>query len=105
MFQKQIESSLCYSFAWSAVVKSGIKKYNSACINIGIWKIIPYLQANPYRLKTKNINSLIFISKIINKLMLMGLFLFLGLVFFLKKEKSLSYIDADVFKMVLWWYD
>ena len=31
----------------------------------------------------------------------MGLFLFLGLVFFLEKEKSLSYIDADVFKMVL----
>ena len=29
-----------------------------------IWGIILYLQANPYRLKTKNINSLIFISTI-----------------------------------------
>ena len=32
---------------------------------IDIWGIILYLQANPYRLKTKNINSLIFISTII----------------------------------------
>ena len=32
---------------------------------IDIWEIILYLQANPYRLKTKNINSLIFISTII----------------------------------------
>ena len=31
-----------------------------------ISEIILYLQANPYRLKTKNINSLIFISTIIN---------------------------------------
>ena len=29
---------------------------------IDIWEIIPYLQANPYRIKTENINSLIFIS-------------------------------------------
>ena len=28
-------------------------------------KIIPYLQANPYWLQTKNINTLIFISTII----------------------------------------
>ena len=39
------------------------------CISIklytDIWEIILYLQANPYRLKTKNINSLIFISTII----------------------------------------
>ena len=27
---------------------------------IDIWQIILYLQANPYRLKTKNINSVIF---------------------------------------------
>ena len=32
---------------------------------IDIWKIFPYLQPNPYRLKTKNINSVIFISNII----------------------------------------
>ena len=32
---------------------------------IDICKIIPYLQANPYWLKTKNMNSLIFISAII----------------------------------------
>ena len=32
---------------------------------IDICEIILYLQANPYRLKTKNINSLIFISTII----------------------------------------
>ena len=32
---------------------------------IDIWEIILYLQANPYRLKTKNIKSLIFISTII----------------------------------------
>ena len=34
-------------------------------LNIDIWEIILYLQANPYRLKTKNINSLTFISTII----------------------------------------
>ena len=33
------------------------------CIHIQL--IIPYLQANPYQLKTKNINNLIFISAII----------------------------------------
>ena len=32
---------------------------------IDIWEIILYLQANPYRLKTKNINSLISVSTII----------------------------------------
>ena len=34
-------------------------------INIDIWEIIVYLQANSYRRKTQNINSLIFISTII----------------------------------------
>ena len=34
-------------------------------LNIDIWEIILYLQANPYQLKTKNINSLIFIGIII----------------------------------------
>ena len=34
-------------------------------LNIDIWEIIPYLQANRYRLKTKNIKNLIFISTII----------------------------------------
>ena len=32
---------------------------------IDMWEIILYLQAYPYRLKTKNINSLICISNII----------------------------------------
>ena len=32
---------------------------------IDICEIVPYLQANPYQLKTKNINSLIFIGAII----------------------------------------
>ena len=32
---------------------------------IDIWKIIPYLQVNPYWLKSKNINNLIFISTFI----------------------------------------
>ena len=43
-------------------------------LNIDIWEIILYLQANPYRLKTKNINSLIFISTIIKQLILMIFF-------------------------------
>ena len=34
-------------------------------LSIDIWEIILYLEANPYRLKTKNIISLIFISTII----------------------------------------
>ena len=41
---------------------------------IDISKIIMYLQANPYRLKTKNINSLIFISTVIKYQMLMTFF-------------------------------
>ena len=32
---------------------------------IDIWEIIQYLQANPCRFRTKNINSLIFMSIII----------------------------------------
>ena len=31
-------------------------------LNIDICETILYLQSNPYRLKTKNVNSLIFIS-------------------------------------------
>ena len=34
-------------------------------LNIDIWEIILHLQANPHQLKTKNINSLMFISTII----------------------------------------
>ena len=34
-------------------------------VYIDMWEIIIYLQAKPYRLKSKNINSLIFISTII----------------------------------------
>ena len=43
---------------------------------IDIWKTVPYLQANPYRLKIENINSLIFISAIIKWLMLLIFVLF-----------------------------
>ena len=45
---------------------------NAICIQLylAIWEIILYLQANPYRLKTKNINSLIFISTIIKLIFL-----------------------------------
>ena len=32
---------------------------------IHIWKTNPYSQANPYRVNTKDINSLIFVSTII----------------------------------------
>ena len=46
---------------------------------ICIWETTLFLQANPYRVKTKNINILIFISTIINKLML--------IIFCLKKKK------------------
>ena len=52
---------------------------------IDIWEIILYLQANPYLLKNKNINSLIFISTIIKYVMLM-IFSF-DSVDFLQKEK------------------
>ena len=42
---------------------------NTICIqlNNNIWEIILYLQANPYRFKTKNTNSLVFISTLLNK--------------------------------------
>ena len=33
---------------------------------IDIWEIITYLQGNLYRLKTENIDNLIFVSTIIN---------------------------------------
>ena len=45
-------------------------------LNIDIWEIILYLQANPYRLKTKNINSLISLC-------------FIALGFLRKKRKEL----------------
>ena len=53
---------------------------------IDIWEIILYLQANPYQLKTKNINILIFINILIKLLTL-----FYRIVFF-KKEKDLFVI-------------
>ena len=56
-------------------------------IYVDIWKIIPYLQANQYRLKTNNIDSLIFISTIIKKLLMV--FCFLDLVFLRKKRTGL----------------
>ena len=49
-------------------------------------EIILYSQANPYRLKTKNINSLIFISTIIK---CNGCFRFIGLGFLRKNRKGL----------------
>ena len=58
-----------------------------------------YLQSNPYRLKTKNINSLIFISTIIKYLMLMILLLYRLGVF--KKERGLLYIDVILHKIIV----
>ena len=59
------------------------------CIQLNnyVWETIIYLQANPYRLKTKIINSLIFICTIIKYLMLIIFLCFIVLVFF-KKEKK-----------------
>ena len=54
---------------------------------IVISRIIPYLQANPYGLITKNINSLIFISTITKWLMLMIFFVFRE-DFFKKQKKT-----------------
>ena len=51
-------------------------------------EIILYLQANPYRLQTKNMDSLIFTSAII-KLMLNIFFCFIGLVSLRKIRKGL----------------
>ena len=51
-------------------MKMQYQKYRKMqfCIqsNINIWEIILDLQANPYRLKTKNINSLIFLAALLN---------------------------------------
>ena len=60
---------------------------NKNIIYVDTWKIIPYLQANQYRLKTNNIDSLIFISTIIKKLLMV--FCFLDLVFLRKKRTGL----------------
>ena len=50
-------------------MKIQYQKYQKTqfCIQlyIDIWEIVLYLQANPYQLKTKNINGLIFISTMI----------------------------------------
>ena len=50
-------------------MKMQYQKYQKMkfCIQlyIDIWEIFLYLQANPYQLRTKNINSLILISTII----------------------------------------
>ena len=35
-------------------------------LNIDIWEILLYLQANPYRLKTKNINIVILLAPLLN---------------------------------------
>ena len=49
---------------------------------------------DPYRLKAKNINSLIFISTIIKLLMLNIFFYFIDLVLLREKENSFLYIDV-----------
>ena len=67
-------------------------------IYVDIWKIIPYLQANQYRLKTNNIDSLIFISTIIKKLLMV--FCFLDLVFLRKKRTGLVYIDVLLHRVI-----
>ena len=70
-------------------------------LNIDIWEITLYLQANPYGLKTKNINSFTFISTIVKQLMLM-FFLFYRLGLFQeRKEKSLLYIDVLFHKVII----
>ena len=67
-------------------MKMQYQKYRKMqfCIQLyfDTWEIILYLQANPYRLKTKIINSRIFISTIIKQLMLMIFFLFYWLGLF-----------------------
>ena len=65
---------------------------------IDIWEIILHLQANPYRLKTYDINSLIFISPIIEQLMLV-IFLIYRFNFF-KKEKGLLYIEVLLHRVI-----
>ena len=70
-------------------------------LNIDIWEITLYLQANPHGLKTKNINSFTFISTIVKQLMLM-FFLFYRLGLFQeRKEKSLLYIDVLFHKVII----
>ena len=56
-------------------------------LHVRLGEINLHLQANPYQLKTKNINSLVFISTIIKYLMLM-IFIFVLKVWFFKKEKE-----------------
>ena len=77
---------------WSWKYENAIPEIseNSICIQVYIdmWEII-YLQAKPYRLKSKNINSLIFISTIIKWLMLVIFLFCFGLVFFKKEKKEL----------------
>ena len=58
--------------------------YISLYVDIG--RIIPYLQANPYWLKTKNINGLIFSALLLNKSMLTMCFVFM--LGFFKEEKK-----------------
>ena len=69
---------------------------------IDIWKIIPYLPANPYQLKTKNINSLIFLVTLLN---VNDIFCFLGLSILERKERTcciLMFFSTELlFKMTL----
>ena len=53
-----------------------------------IWEIISYSQTNPYRTKARDINNSIFISSIIEQLMLISFLCFLGLVFLRKRSKG-----------------
>ena len=84
--KSKLNQIFCYSLAWSANVTSGIRKFNSASNYVLIFgKLFPYW------LKTKNINSLIFISTRIKYQNVNDIFLGWG---FKRKEKGLLYIDV-----------
>ena len=68
---------------------------------VNIWKIIPYLQPNPNRLKAKNINSFIFITIIIKQLMLMILIVFYACFFLRKKRKGFLYINILLYRVIV----
>ena len=73
------------------------------CVQLFIdnWKLIPYLQANPYWLKTKNINSLVFIGTIIAMTNANYFFAFLGLVFLWNKRDGLLYINVLLHRVIV----
>ena len=50
---------------WKCNTRNIIKRNSAIQLYIDIWEIILHLQANSYRLKTKNMNNLIFINTMI----------------------------------------